>query len=48
MRQCNLSSKKIAEQKIFFLVKTFSKLPYTLRYLPLVNSWPLNLSQDPG
>lgn len=30
MRQCNLSSKKIAEQKIFFLVKTFPKLPYTL------------------
>lgn len=48
MRQRNLSSKKIAEQKTFFLVNAFSKLPYSLGYMPPVNLWPLNLPQDPG
>lgn len=48
MRQCNLSSKKIEEEKTFFLVKAFSKLPYTLGYMSLVKLWPLHLPWDPG
>lgn len=46
MRQRNLSSKKIAEQKTFSLVKTVSKFPYTLGYMSLAESWPLNSPQD--
>lgn len=38
MRQHNLSSKKIAEQKTFSLVRTVSKFHYTLGYMSLVES----------
>lgn len=38
MRQHNLSSKKIAEQKTFSLVKTVLKFHYTLGYMSLAKS----------